>query len=140
MRQTGDTCNILEILQNHSDMFVCTVLEGVMSYQTFLSVLKSARLHRDDRTWFARWLDAYRKSCGVGANERVPVERERLIAFLKDEKARGRWAWQRLQIVQAIEFYRNSVLRTGSPDVQDIRDALARVAQQQRDALFWQPD
>ena len=46
-----------------------------MSHARFVSVLKSARLRENDRLWFARWLDAYGKSCGVGPNDPVPVDR-----------------------------------------------------------------
>ncbi len=64
-----------------------------MSRARFVSVLKSARLRENDRVWFARWLDAYGKSCGVGPNEPVPVDRDCLIAFLRQQKAKGRKAW-----------------------------------------------
>jgi hypothetical protein len=73
-----------------------------MSSVQFERVLKSAKLSPNDRKWFAKWLDGYRKSCQAGRNDRVPVDRELLVAFLRDQKAKGRKAWQRLQIVRAI--------------------------------------
>jgi integron integrase len=62
----------------------------------------------------------------------VPVDRELLISFLREHKAKGRRAWQRLQIVRAVEFYRDAVLRAAEPVLGEIRDALARAAEQER--------
>ena len=60
-----------------------------MSCARFASVLKSDTLRKNDRMWFLRWLDAYRNSCGVGPNAPVPVNRELLIAFLRQQKAKA---------------------------------------------------
>jgi len=105
-----------------------------MSSAKFASVLKSAKLRQNDRIWFARWVDAYRKSCGVGPNDRIPVQRDSVIAMLREQKAKGRKAWQRLQIVKAIEYYRNTVLRIDEPGLGDLRNVLAKAAQQERSA------
>ena len=105
-----------------------------MSSAKFASVLKSAKLRQNDRIWFARWVDAYRKWCGVGPNGAIPVERDRVIALLRQQKAKGRKGWQRLQIVKALEYYRDTVLRTSVPDLGDIRSLLGRAAQQERSA------
>jgi len=101
-----------------------------MSSAKFASLLKSAKLRKNDRIWFARWVDAYRESCGVGPNDRIPVERDAVIAMLRQQKSKGRKAWQRLQMVRAVEYYRNAILRTGEPDLHDIRELLARAAGQ----------
>ena len=106
-------------------------LEIAMSSAKFTSVLKSAKLRENDRIWFGRWVDGYRKSCGVGPNARVPVQRDSVIAMLRGQKAKGGEAWQRLQIVKAIEYYRNTVLRTAEPDLGDLRDVLAQAAQRE---------
>ena len=103
-----------------------------MASVKFSTVLKSAKLHANDRTWFARWLDAYRKSCGVKPNEAIPVGRDSLIAFLRQQRSKGRKAWQRLQIVKPVELYRNSVPRTAELDLGEIRDTLTIVAQRER--------
>lgn len=95
-----------------------------MSFVRMKAVLKSARLHPDDRIWFARWVDAYRKSCGIPANVPIPVDRDRLITFLRHQKSNGRKTWQRLQIVKAVEFYRDTVLKKAEPDLSDIRKTL----------------
>jgi len=105
-----------------------------MSSAKFASILKSAKLRENDRIWFARWVDAYRKSCHVGPNDPFPVQRDSVIALLRQQKAKGRKAWQRLQIVKAVEYYRNHVLKTSEPDLGDIRNVLAQAAGQERSA------
>jgi len=105
-----------------------------MSIAKFGPVLKSAKLRENDRIWFARWVEAYRRSCGVGRNDPIPVQRDSLIALLRGQKGKGRKAWQRLQIVKAVEYYRNTILKTAEPDLRDIREVLARAAEQERSA------
>ncbi len=102
-----------------------------MSSARFAAVLKSAKVRPTDRIWFARWVDAYRRFRGVGPNNSILVDRDSLIAFLRCEKDKGRKPWQRLQIVKAVECYRNMVLRTAEPDLVDVRDVLTRAAEQQ---------
>jgi hypothetical protein len=41
-------------------------------------------------------------------------------------------AWQRLQGVRAIEFYRAEVLKSSEPDLFDVKQALGRLAEQER--------
>ena len=61
------------------------------------------------------------------------MDRDRCIEFLQHIKATGQQAWQRLQAIQAIEFYRNSVLKCREPSLHEIRSVLAaRVAREQR--------
>ena len=57
-----------------------------------------------------------------------------LIALLCQQKAKGRRAWQRLQIFKAVEYYRNSILRTADANLRDIRDTLARATEKERSA------
>ena len=72
----------------------------------------------------------------MGSNDRVPVQRDSLIALLRQQKAKGRKAWQRLQIVKAVEYYRNNVLKTPEPDLGDIREVLARAAGRLREPTW----
>jgi hypothetical protein len=55
----------------------------------------------------------------------IPISRESVIAFLQQQKARGRQAWQRLQMVKALQFYQTSVCRCEATDLDDIRETLA---------------
>ena len=91
--------------------------------------LKSASLRENDRLWFGRWVGAYRKSCGVGPHDMIPVERDSVIGFLQQQKTKGRKAWQRLQILRAIVYYRDNILETAEPDLSDVRLALTKAAE-----------
>jgi len=95
-----------------------------MSYQELTSRLKSAKLPPNDRIWFGRWVDAYRRFCRVGRNDSISISRESVIAFLRQQKAGGREAWQRLQMVKAIQFYQSAVLRSNSPPLASQKRAL----------------
>ncbi|MDP6467761.1 MAG: integron integrase [Pirellulaceae bacterium] len=100
-----------------------------MSVAKFGVVLKAARLSKNDRTWFSRWIEWYGQFCGTDYRQPIPVERERVIRFLQCQKSNGRKAWQRLQAVRAIEFYRNCVLNQAEHNLDDIRNRLAEMAQ-----------
>jgi len=71
-------------------------------------------------------MEGYRRFCRVGPNDSIPISRESVIGFLRQQKSSGRQAWQRLQMVKAIQFYQSSVLRSESPPLDDIRETLAQ--------------
>ncbi len=105
-----------------------------MSIEKLGKVLRSARLKKNDRAWFERWIGWYGKYCGAGFDERIPVDRKRVIGFLRLQKSMGRQTWQRLQAVRAIEFYRTTVLREANWDLQDICETLAEFAEREEQA------
>ena len=78
----------------------------------------------NDRVWFGRWVDRYRRHCCVQPNDPIPISRESVIAFLQQQKALGRQAWQRLQIVKALQFYQTSVPQCEATNLDDIRETL----------------
>ncbi|MFO7906816.1 MAG: site-specific integrase, partial [Pirellulaceae bacterium] len=102
----------------------------VMSYQKLTSMLKSAKPRPNDRLWFGRWVDGYRRFCRVGPNDSIPINRESVIGFLRQQKAGGKQAWQRLQMVKAIQFCQTAVPRTHAPPLDDIREKLNEFARQ----------
>ncbi len=63
-----------------------------MSYNKLKHPLASSNLPSQDRVWFARWVDRYRRYCRVQPNDPVPTSRESVIAFLQQQKASGRQA------------------------------------------------
>jgi len=75
-----------------------------MSYKKLKSLLESSKLPAQDRIWFGRWIDRYRGYCRVQPHDPIPISRELVIEFLQQQKARGRQAWQRLQMVKALQF------------------------------------
>ena len=99
-----------------------------MSVQRFLAVLKSARLAEADRVWFGRWLSRYAVFLRQEKAERLDVTEQLVIEFSRSLLANGVAAWQRLQGVRAIEFYRTETLGTDQPDLLVIKQALQRRA------------
>jgi len=95
-----------------------------MSYEKLKHLLESSNLPSQDRVWFARWVDRYRRYCRVPPDDPVPISRQLVIAFLQPQKARGRQAWQRLQMVKAFQFNQTSVCRREATDLDEIRETL----------------
>lgn len=104
-----------------------------MSVRKLLSVLKSAHLHKDDRTWFGRWVQRYAGFLKMGDEHDLPVSKGSVIAFCRNLLKGTVPAWQRLQAVRAIEFYRSEILQTADPDLLDIRHKLQRLASSGRE-------
>ena len=106
-----------------------------MSVERFLVVLKVARIHEDDRVWFGRWLRRYAVFLRQPETASLTISQEGVKQFCRTLLARQVPAWQRLQAVRAIELYRSDVLRTGDPDLLEIRQILGRQAERERVAV-----
>ena len=102
-----------------------------MGVENFGRLLHEAKLSKNDKEWFPRWIRRY--ACSVEAVEgKLPVNRDDVIRFLRSLLKNQVPAWQRLQAVRAIEAYRNLVLRTEVPSLEFIRQTLSRLADQER--------
>ena len=103
-----------------------------MSLEKFEKVLAAGRYSQADRTWFPRWFLRFREF--LCDNELIPgdVDRSIVIRFLRQVKAQGTPAWQRLQAVQAIEAYHREVLQRPIADLQDVITTLRRFASQEK--------
>ncbi len=106
-----------------------------MSVERFLVVLKTARIHEDDRVWFGRWLRRYAVFLHLPETASLTISQESVKQFCRTLLARQVPAWQRLQAVRAIELYRSDVLGTGDPDLLEIRQILGRQAEQEQVAV-----
>lgn len=104
-----------------------------MSVVKLEKVVETASLPPKDRKWFVHWVAAYAKFCRVGKNGLLPVDVERVIAFLQAQKQRGRVAWQRLQVVRAIEFYCRHVLQQPADHLREIHEKLQQRAHTEAD-------
>jgi hypothetical protein len=102
-----------------------------MSVANYCRLLNEAKLGTNDKEWFPRWIRRYAASV-TAVNDRLPVSSEEVIRFLRSLRDSQTPAWQRLQAVRAIETYRNLVLQTGEPSLQEIRQTLSRLADQDR--------
>jgi len=88
-----------------------------MPARSLQAAIDQGVLSKQDRQWFPRWLDRYRGFLRLASEHPLPVDTGRVIAFLRRLRDQGKPAWQRLQAAQAIEFYRNAILRLGEPDL-----------------------
>lgn len=104
-----------------------------MSVADFCRRLHGARLATNDREWFPRWIRRY--ASDVEAVEgRLSVSPDEVIRFLRSPLKNQVPAWQRLQAVRAIEAYRDLVLQSKLPPLEEIRQTLSRLADQERAA------
>ena len=99
-----------------------------MSVERFQIVLKLASLGNDDKVWFGRWLRRYAVFLRQPENLPLLVSQQLVKQFCRTLLAREVPAWQRLQAVRAIGFYRNEVLATAEPDLLEIRQIPAIAA------------
>ena len=73
-------------------------------------------------------MEKYTDFHGFPAGGDVEVTASRAIAFLKTLRSRSVPAWQRLQVVRALQQYSRIVLHTTCPQLNDIRKTLADLA------------
>ena len=91
-----------------------------MSVANFDRLLREARLGKNDKESFPRWIGRY--ASGVTMVEgRLPVSPEEVIRFLQSLLKSHTPAWQRRQAVRAIEAYRTLVLGTELPSLEPSR-------------------
>ena len=106
-----------------------------MSIERFQVVLKLANIEESDRVWFGRWLRRYAVFLRQSETEFLQISQSGVKQFCRTLLASAVPAWQRLQAVRAIEFYRNEVLATAEPDLLEIRQILSRTADGERHSV-----
>ncbi|HUG71063.1 MAG TPA: phage integrase N-terminal SAM-like domain-containing protein [Pirellulaceae bacterium] len=102
-----------------------------MSVRKFCVLLNEAKVGKNDRVWFPRWIRRY-ASMVEAAQGNLPVTEADVIRFLRTLRDNGTPAWQRLQAVRAVDLYRNLVLKTKQPELHEIRQTLGRLADRER--------
>ena len=103
-----------------------------MSTARMTHMIRRAKLAEKDKMWFPRWLKSFGKFLDALPQQDLVFNQSEVIEFLKAQKQRGNPAWQRLQAVRAIEFYRNAVLERDEPSLDEIRSKLGAVAERER--------
>ncbi len=103
-----------------------------MSTGQFQRRLHGAKYAGNDLKYFPLWVRRYAESV-TAENGRLPVSVDLVKGFSRSLLQSGIPAWQRLQAVRAVEAYRDLVLRTEEPSLGEIRQALQRLAEQERD-------
>ncbi|GEM_PF-1124968 len=103
-----------------------------MSVGEFPRRLHGAKYAQNDLKYFPLWVRRYAASV-TSENGQLPVSVELVKEFSGSLLQSGVPAWQRLQAVRAVEAYRDLILRTGEPSLGEIRQALQRLAERERD-------
>ncbi len=85
-----------------------------------------------DQVWFPRLLAAFARSIGKSNAEQLAIQTDQVIAYLQSMRDAGRPAWQRLQLVRAIETYQAVILREQEPSLIEIKRKLAELAARER--------
>ena len=81
-----------------------------MSVENFGRLLHEAKVGKNDKQWFPRWIRRYASSVQV-TEGRLPVSQDDVIRFLRSLVKSSTPAWQWLQAVRAIEAYRKQAAR-----------------------------
>ena len=102
-----------------------------MSVANFCRLLHGAKLGKNDKEWFPRWIRRYASGLKISEGN-LPVSEEEVIRFSRSLLENKTPAWQRLQAVRAVEAYRDLVLQTGVPSLETVRQKLSRMADQER--------
>ncbi len=103
-----------------------------MSVARMNVVIRRSKLAEKDKTWFLRWGESFARFQNAKPHQNLVAEPALVIEFLIEQKNRGKTAWQRLQAVRAIEFYRTDVLKQREPTLDEIRQALSKLAERER--------
>jgi integrase len=101
-----------------------------MSVRKFCWLLNEASVSKNHKKWFPRWLRRYAET-GELVDDNLSVTEAEVIEFSRSLRDNGTPAWQRLQAVRAVEAYRNLVLKTEQPCLQEVRRKLGRIAARQ---------
>ena len=67
-----------------------------MCRERFEQAVKMERLSKNAKIWFPRWLGRYASFAKCSGEATIPVDRERVIRFLRKLRDKGVPAWQRL--------------------------------------------
>jgi integron integrase len=93
----------------------------------FKQFVVSAQLAPADQVWFPKRLEQFAAFTAQNAAEPLDCSRKSVEAFLRHLKQAGRPAWQRLQILEAIQQYSIHMLATNDPELADMQEKLAEL-------------
>jgi integron integrase len=103
-----------------------------MSVETFSKLLPKADVSVNNQNWFPKWVRRFARFQHVPDGSRLAVQIQTVIAFLQSLRDAGVPAWQRLQATRAIECYRDLVLSTDKPNLNEVTGKLTEIAERER--------
>jgi len=112
-----------------------------MSVREYWNAVQRAKFTKLEKQWFPIWLKRYAEFLKANPEERLPLTHESAIKFSRELLQNGVEAWQRQQAVQALVIYRDLVLQTELPLLNDIiRKLRTLAAQDKRFGTTGRPD
>jgi len=93
-----------------------------MTVRKFCGLLHDAKLGKNDKKWFPKWIRRYASAINV-VHGNLSVTEAEVVEFLRSLRDNGTPAWQRLQAVRAVEAYRKLVLRTEESPLVEVQKA-----------------
>lgn len=103
-----------------------------MSLSEFTRRLDRFGVSQAERKWFPKWLEGYAQHWHIDREQRMPVQDELVIGFLRSLRDNRIAAWRRLQAARAIEAYQRIVRGTEEVDFQPIKLKLGEVARREK--------
>ena len=103
-----------------------------MSVYEFSRFLVRADVGEKGQKWFPGWVGKYADFLKKSRSDRLAVDRQTVIEFLRSLRDTSVPAWQRLQAASAIECYRDVVLCSAEPALNDITQKLKEISDHER--------
>ena len=98
-----------------------------MSLAEFLRQIDSARLTKNERKWFPKWLSGYIQHNRLSENQ-IPINESIVLSFLRSLRDTNIPAWRRLQAAKALAAYQRLVLRQQLVDFHPILSKLHQLS------------
>lgn len=103
-----------------------------MSVKQFRKRLAQLNGPEKDRTWFPRLLESFARAQGELDAEIVSIDEDVVISYLRSMRDAGKPAWQRLQLVRALESYLAIVVRDRVNSLEAIKVKLIEIVGRER--------
>jgi len=103
-----------------------------MSVILFKKRVAQAVKNENDKLWYPRLLVAFARSIDVSDSQSIPIDPDQVIVYLRSMRDAGKPAWQRLQLVRALEAYQATVVRQPIGGLEAIKAKLTEIAGRER--------
>ncbi|MGI9473609.1 MAG: integron integrase [Rubripirellula sp.] len=109
-----------------------------MSLAEFTRRIQRSDLRDADQSWLPKWMSGYIDHHRFDDSQRIPIEKNLVLSFLRSLRDSNLPAWRRLQAARSLELYQSWVLRESKVDFHPIKLFLQQQARreglQQRNA------
>ena len=103
-----------------------------MSANEFSSAVSGFSLRKNDVEWFPRWIFRFSSHLNKNRATVLIVSRKSAVGFSRALRDRNVPAWQRLQAIRAVVCYRQHILKSAEPALDDIVKTLGQLAAEEK--------